>query len=387
MKTKKPGERPRSFLHRIKVFFGVILGISVLSVAAYLLCGYFNFWQLGSKAAELPGVRLYSVQESNYTHAFSWYASYPKIDDAGFDRAVSKIANDAKGAFLAKVNFDASTKQPQDDLNISYVVDKSTKSMLVVRLTVRQVLNHKYKEYARIVSYNDTAHSVLTTDGTPDDVPNKAKSVKKGQLPTAASDIDCGKQKCVALTFDDGPTYVTPQLLDTLKAAKAKATFFELGAQARLYPSIAKRTAAEGHVIGNGTYNHRNLLASTPADVISELNNGSDAIESATNQPGIARAPYGAVTAVMAKRADMPFIGWSVDSNDLKGERADGIYNTVMSQVKPGVIIRGHDSYQATADAYRRIIPDLTAKGYQLVTVPQLLGFTNDTLPNIYTSR
>jgi len=384
MKTKKPGKRPRSFLQKIRIFFG----ISMTLVAVYLLYGYFNFWQFGAKSAELPGMRLYSVQESNYTHAFSWYASYPKINDEVFDRAVSKIANDAKGSFLAKVNFDAPTKQPHNDLNISYVVDKSTESSLAVNIIVRQVLDHANKEYAKKVSFDTATRQVVVSDNVLHETPDTSVKVEKAGVPEAAPDIDCKNQKCIALTFDGGPTYITPQVLDTLKAAKAKATFFELGSQARLYPSIAKRTVAEGHVVGNGTSTYRNLLTLSPSEIAGELSKGSDAIAVVSGvRPGIARAPYGAITSDIAKQAGMPFIGWSITSGDMQGERAEAIYNAVMSQAMPGVIVESHDIRQETADAYRRIIPDLIAKDYKLVTVPQLLGFSGDTKPEIYGSN
>lgn len=384
MKTKKPGKKPRSFLQKIRIFFGVSITLAVV----YLLYGYFNFWQLGAKSAELPGVRLYSVQESNYTHAFSWYASYPKIDDAVFDRAVSKIANDAKGAFLAKVNFDAPAKQPLDDLNVSYVVDKSTETSLTVNIIVRQMLNRANKEYIKRVSFNTATRQAVVSDATPHRASDTTVKVEKASVPAATLDVDCKNQKCIALTFDGGPTYTTPQVLDTLKAAKAKATFFELGSQARLYPSIAKRTVTEGHVVGNGTSTYRNLLTLSSSQIADELNMGSDAIATASGvRPGIARAPYGAITSDVARQAGVPFVGWSVSGSDMQGERAEGIYNAVMSQVAPGAIVESHDIRQETADAYRRIIPDLIAKDYKLVTVPQLLGFTNDTKPELYGSR
>jgi peptidoglycan/xylan/chitin deacetylase (PgdA/CDA1 family) len=126
----------------------------------------------------------------------------------------------------------------------------------------------------------------------------------------------------------------------------------------------------------------------SPSDITNELNKGSDAIRAASGvRPGIARAPYGAVTADIAKQAKAPFIGWSVSSKDMTGERPDDIYNTVMSQVKPGAIIEAHDIRQETADAYKRIIPDLITKGYTLVTVPQLLDFTSNTKPEVYSER
>ena len=67
--------------------------------------------------------------------------------------------------------------------------------------------------------------------------------------------------KVVALTFDDGPSPVwTPQILNALKRAHVKATFFMLGKHVEEYPDIARRVVAEGHEIGNHTYDHHVLL-------------------------------------------------------------------------------------------------------------------------------
>jgi len=383
MEKQKPGKKPRSLLQKTRLFIGVVSGIVAIATTAYFGTDYLTAWQLQAKSAELPGARLYSVQELHHTQAYSWYTSYPKIDEPVFDGAVAKVANDAKGAFLARVDLDAPTNQPMNDLNVSYVVDKTTNESLLVHVTVRQAFGKKYKEYAKSVSFDRNSRRLVVSDTKPED--GREVRVEKGD--ETDSDIDCGEEKCIALTFDGGPSYITPPLLDTLKAAKAKATFFELGAQAALYPTVARRTASEGHGIGNGTYDHRNLLTLSSAEVRKELDRGADAIHAATGKwPVVARAPYGAITDEVAKQTDMPFVEWSIDSEDWKTAQAEDIYQKVMSQAKPGAIVAAHDIYQPTADAFRRIIPDLVEQGYELVSVSELLGL-KDRPVGIYKSR
>ena len=215
-------------------------------------------------------------------------------------------------------------------------------------------------------------------------------SSKQPKASTAKSEpthtkSDCSKSKCVALTFNGGPNYVTPKILDTLKAYKAKATFFEVGAQAKLYPSIAKRTVREGHVVGTMGENHRNLLAAPIEDAERDLQEGSESIHSVTGKtPHLARAPYGAMTGKLAKKLVAPFISWNVASPDEAD--ASRIYDTIMTQVHPGAIVMSSDTREEMANAYTRVIPDLIKQGYELVTVPQLLG-DDSTKPGLQNGR
>lgn len=69
---------------------------------------------------------------------------------------------------------------------------------------------------------------------------------------------------------------------------------------------------------------------------------------------------------------------WSLDTLDWKYKDANRIYNTIMDEVKDGDIILCHDLHGTTVDAMERVIPDLIAKGYQLVTVSELLSYDNE---------
>ena len=79
------------------------------------------------------------------------------------------------------------------------------------------------------------------------------------------------KEKMVAITFDDGPSPVwTPQILDELKKADVKATFFMIGHHVKKYPEVARRVVAEGHQIGNHGYAHTAILYYTPPEIEEE---------------------------------------------------------------------------------------------------------------------
>lgn len=93
-----------------------------------------------------------------------------------------------------------------------------------------------------------------------------------GVISTAGETRDTGDPKYVALTFDDGPSpRCTPRLLDGLRELGAKATFFVVGCQAVKDPDIVQRIAAEGHQVGNHSYDHADLHSLTSAQAMADL--------------------------------------------------------------------------------------------------------------------
>ena len=196
-------------------------------------------------------------------------------------------------------------------------------------------------------------------------------------------------QKIVALTFDDGPyPPYTGQILDILKENKIHATFFVIGKNAEKYPELVRRAAAEGHQIGNHTYDHIDLLKADSSKVAAEVDRTNAIILSITGQtPQVIRPPHGfrdaVVMNVLAERG-LKVIDWSVMSRDWTKPGADLIVNRTMSQVKNGSIILLHDgdgvaqadSRAQTVEATRRIIHELRQQGYKFVTVNELLQQT-----------
>ena len=184
----------------------------------------------------------------------------------------------------------------------------------------------------------------------------------------------------VALTFDDGPhASNTPRLLDILRARNVKATFYVIGKNVDLYPNIVRCTVAEGHEIGNHTYNHPKLSSLGQDRVFAEIRKCDDAIMRAAGvRPRTLRPPYGALT--QSQRMSIhstfgyPTIMWAVDPLDWKRPGASVVTSRIVSATSNGSIILAHDLHASTVDAMPATIDTLLRKGYKFVTVSQLLA-------------
>lgn len=181
------------------------------------------------------------------------------------------------------------------------------------------------------------------------------------------------KAKAVALTYDDGPSKYTPQILDCLQRYNAKATFFVVGNCANTYPDTLLRAYNMGMEIGNHTLNHPKLTSISSSSVSYQLNTTANIVENITGaRPYLVRPPYGSYNSSVLKTANAPFILWSIDTLDWKTRNAQKTVNAVLSNVKDGDIILMHDLYGATAEATETIVPALIEMGFDLVTVSEL---------------
>ena len=200
--------------------------------------------------------------------------------------------------------------------------------------------------------------------------------------------VDCNAQKCLALTFDDGPGASTPELLDSLKTHGARATFFMIGRQVAPEAAVVKRVHDEGHEIGNHTWDHKDLTTLSAAEIRSQIDRTSDAIVAAAGvRPVLVRPPYGAVNDTVVSILNAPVILWNVDPQDWKDRNADTVYNRVIENAGPGSIVLSHDIHETTVQAYARLVPQLIENGFMLVTVSELLGLDpNNPAPQIYYS-
>ena len=194
-----------------------------------------------------------------------------------------------------------------------------------------------------------------------------------------AAPVDCTKDKCVAFTFDDGPTPFTDRLLGVLNDAGAKATFFMIGNKVAANPDGAKRVAEAGMEIGNHTWEHPNMTTIPEQYVAEQLSKGQEAIRTATGQTPKLWRPAGGLTndAVnqQAAHAGLAGILWDVIPFDwINDSNTAATRYMLMTQIKPGSVVLLHDSYSSTVDLVAQFIPVLKANGYHLVTVSQLLG-------------
>jgi len=189
-----------------------------------------------------------------------------------------------------------------------------------------------------------------------------------------------------ALTFDDGPhASLTPKLLDILKARKVKATFFVVGTNAAEYPAILKRIVAEGHEIGNHSWNHPNFAKMSNDAIKSQMDRTNEAIKAATGiTPTVMRPPYGSLRETqrewMKAEYGMPTILWGVDPLDWRDRKAAVVRDRIVNQTKPGDIILAHDIHASTVDAMASAIDQLLGRGYEFVTVSELIKLDKPSL-------
>jgi peptidoglycan/xylan/chitin deacetylase (PgdA/CDA1 family) len=191
--------------------------------------------------------------------------------------------------------------------------------------------------------------------------------------------VDCAQVKCVAFTFDDGPTPYTDRLLGILKANNAKATFFEIGNKVAANPAGAKRVVEAGMELGSHTWEHPNMTTLPSADVPGQFSRATDAIVAATGvRPSLWRPPGGLTDPGVneqAAKAGQAAILWDVIPFDwINDSNTVATRSLLMSQIKPGSVVLMHDTYSSTVDIVEQFIPVLKANDYHLVTVSQLLG-------------
>ncbi len=183
----------------------------------------------------------------------------------------------------------------------------------------------------------------------------------------------------VAVTFDDGPSAsLTPQVLDIFNRHGAHATFFVLGRNATRNRSLLARAVAEGHEVGSHTWSHINMRASSLSSIFNELDRTNAVIEQATGQrPKVMRPPYGSVTTPLINavynRYNTPAIMWDVDTNDWRKPGVQTVINRAVGKAKPGSIILLHDIHASTLAAVEGIVTGLQARGFNLVTVSELI--------------
>jgi peptidoglycan/xylan/chitin deacetylase (PgdA/CDA1 family) len=205
-----------------------------------------------------------------------------------------------------------------------------------------------------------------------------------------AGSVDCAETKCVALTFDDGPGPETPRLLDTLHEEKARATFFTIGINVAARPDLVRRMSAEGHLVANHTWAHRDLSQLPTSKIADSLGRTQDAITATIGErPTLLRAPYGAVSedvTDVAGEMGLAIVGWDVDAGDGRVDDAKTITGRVTGQVRAGSIVLMHNVNKTIVDAVPDIVKRLRGKGYTLVTVPELYGTAGMQAGRLYRS-
>jgi peptidoglycan/xylan/chitin deacetylase (PgdA/CDA1 family) len=191
-------------------------------------------------------------------------------------------------------------------------------------------------------------------------------------------------RRAVALTFDDGPSESTPEILEILAEYGVTATFFQCGANVDRLPQVAREVAATGHEVGNHTYSHPYLFLRSPDAIERELRRAQETIESHTGaRPSWFRAPYGARWFGLGRaqrKMQLTGVMWSTIGYDWN-RRASEVVARMAASASNGAILCLHDGRElrekpdvrATVETVRRLVPLLLDRGYKFETIGRLL--------------
>ncbi len=185
------------------------------------------------------------------------------------------------------------------------------------------------------------------------------------------------QEKVLFISFDDGPhEMITPQVLDMLAKHGAKATFFCLGKNVLLHPSIFDRIITEGHAVGNHSHHHLNGWKTHDEKYQDDIIAAAGCIPS-----NLFRPPYGRLTSSQARRlqeAGFQVVMWSVLSADYNKEiTKEKCAMRVLKNIQPGAIVLFHDSEKAAHNmlyALELLLKYATELGYRLEAIPYKKG-------------
>lgn len=187
--------------------------------------------------------------------------------------------------------------------------------------------------------------------------------------------MPCDLVPCMAMTLDDGPSSLTPGFLDVLRDEQSAASFYMLGRNAQGYPDTVARVAAEGHEVGNHTWDHPYLTELTDAQVQAQLGDTRALLQGLSGQPvSTFRPPGGYIDDHVLELAGQPAIMWSVDTRDWAGPDDESLARYTIDTPKRGSIVLMHDIQQGSARVFGQVVAGLRDRGLVLVTIDELFG-------------
>lgn len=186
-------------------------------------------------------------------------------------------------------------------------------------------------------------------------------------------------EKKIALTFDDGPSTFTLEVLNLLKKYNAKATFFCIGKNVEAHPEIIKQIIAEGHLVGNHSYNHSKFFDFyNTATIRKEIQKTDELLEKFTSKKiNFFRPPYGVTTPSIRRALKITghiVIGWNIRSLDGGTKDQNLIFNRIIKRVSPGGIVLLHDTGSHSVLVLEQFLQFLQQNNYKVISVEELLN-------------
>ena len=233
----------------------------------------------------------------------------------------------------------------------------------------------------------------IDTTSREDKIINEEDNSKRNEILDENNDIDDkGKDnikekkplKYVALTFDDGPSSFTEEIIDLLQKYDYNATFFVLGNKLNLnYKDILKKSIKNGNEIGVHGYSHRSFTKMRQATMEEEITKTKKYIKNLTGyESTLVRPPYGNITKTIKNYNLGPYILWNNDTLDWKLRDANKISSRLINSIEDKSIILMHDTYLTTFKALEIILPYLKEKNYVVTTVSKIYELNGITLEN-----
>ncbi|WP_240622659.1 polysaccharide deacetylase family protein [Flavobacterium crocinum] len=186
-------------------------------------------------------------------------------------------------------------------------------------------------------------------------------------------------EKKIALTFDDGPSPYTLEVLELLKKYNASATFFCIGKNIETYPEILQKVIEGGHLVGNHSYSHSKFFDFYHEDKITkELRKTDKLLEKFTSRKiNFFRPPYGVTTPSIRRALKITghkTIGWNIRSLDGGTKNQELILNRITKRVSPGGIVLLHDTGEHSVLVLEQFLQFLQQNNYQVVSIEELLN-------------
>lgn len=179
--------------------------------------------------------------------------------------------------------------------------------------------------------------------------------------------------KMIALTFDDGPSKYTEEILNILKKNECNATFFVLGNKVSIYSDLLIESINNGNEIGNHSYNHKWMIKLNEKDLENQISKTQDIIKEYTGYtPKLIRPTYGSLNDRIKKISSLDIVLWNVDTLDWKYKNPNKIVENATKKLKDGNIILMHDTHKQTLEALPKILKIIQKNGYTCVTISEL---------------
>lgn len=290
-------------------------------------------------------------EEKIYTYLFD--KNNNKFIDIGDILNKKELITNIKKEFKAKYN-----KKINNSVNLDkYYIGKNYLTFYI---------NLSKKEYLIQIPLEDIKFNFIINEKNKLDVDN-INNIKKEE-----KTIDINRP-LVALTFDDGPSKYTNEILDILKNNSICATFFILGNKVPYGQETLLKMLENGNEIGNHTYNHKWLAHLDEIEIKNQISKTQEVIFEYTRYlPKVFRPSYGDIPKEMRKEINLEVTLWNVDTLDWKLKNKKQIIKRATRNTKDGDIILMHDTYKRTKDALPEIINTLKKKGFQFVTISEL---------------